>query len=164
MQNEEVVREFFLAYQQHAYPRMRALLSPSRDVHFEDFAFDICEEQVFAMWQWFCTRPEPVKVPWFGNIRASGNAVTAEYLVDYAYGEGNGRVNYVIKSRFELKDGLIVDHRDDGDIRVWSLQALGQLASLFSWTPIFKWFIRWQAAKKLKAFMKQSNLKALETT
>jgi hypothetical protein len=36
MLNEEVIRDFFLAYQQHAYPRMHALLN--REVHFRDSA------------------------------------------------------------------------------------------------------------------------------
>jgi hypothetical protein len=151
MQNEDVVRGFFLAYKQHAYPRMHALLSP--DVHFKDFAFDIKGQRVFAMWQWFCTRPEPVEVPWFGNIQASGNTVTADYRVAYPYGEDKQPVDYVIKSRFVLKGGLIVEHHDEGDIHVWSRQALGWLASLISWAPMFKHFIRWQARKKLDAYM-----------
>lgn len=39
------------------------------------------------------------------------------------------------------------------DIHVWSRQALGRLASLISWAPLFKHFIRWQARKKLDAYM-----------
>lgn len=159
MQNEEVVREFFLAYREHAYPRMRALLSSN--IHFKDFAFDIEGQRVFAMWQWFCTRSDPVEVPWFGNVKTHGNDVTADYRAEYLYGEAKRPVNYVIRAKFVLKDGLIVDHHDDGDIRVWSRQALGRLASAFSWNPIFKLFIRWQARKKLEAFMGYQNSSAL---
>jgi len=52
-----------------------------------------------------------------------------------------------------VKDQLIIEHHDEGDIRVWSRQAIGRLPSLFSSTPIFRWVIRRQAQKKLDAFV-----------
>lgn len=91
---------------------------------------------MFTMWHWFCARPEPVEVPRFGNIPACGNTVTAQYRVIYLFGSPKSQVNYVIRTNFELKNGLIVEQHDDGDINVWSRQALGPLASALSWIPI----------------------------
>jgi hypothetical protein len=157
MLNEQLVRDFFLAYQQHSYPRMHALLS--REVHFSDFAFDIEGHRVFAMWQWFCLPDKnraPVSVPWFGDIGADGDGITARYRVAYTYGAARRPVDYEIRSRFLIRDQLIIDHHDEGDIRAWSRQAIGELPSRFSRTPLFNWFIRHQAQKKLDAFIANS--------
>jgi len=100
MLNEEVVGEFFLAYQQHAYQRMHALLS--REVHFADFAFNIKGGRVFAMWQWFClpdkNRP-PVAISWFGDIRAESDIISARYRVAYTYGAARHPIDYEIQAR-----------------------------------------------------------------
>ena len=164
MHNEDVVREFFSAYKQHAYPRIKPLLSP--DVHFEDFAFDIHGPDVFAMWQWFCLPGEhrgPVEVPWFGNIRANGETVTAGYRVAYTYGEDRRPVDYVIRSTFTIEKGKIAKQCDRGSIFTWTRQAFGLPYALISWAPFFNARVRREARKKLDAFIDSTGATASNT-
>lgn len=154
MQSEEVVRAFFVAYQQHDYERMRALLSD--EVRFADFAFNIHGQDVFAMWQLFCLATDsraPVEVRWVKIIRASGRAVTADYRVAYLYGEEKRPVDYVIRAYFTVENGKIVEHRDRGSIFIWAWQALGPLPALTSWMPFFREKVRKEARKKLDDFI-----------
>lgn len=159
MQHDEIVREFFSAYQMHDYGRMSNLLSPN--VHFSDFAFDIEGRDVFAMWQLFCLPGEgrgPVDVRWFRNIHTKGDTVTAEYRVAYTYGENRRPVDYTISARFALANGKIAEHHDSASIQIWAWQALGPLPALISWTPFLRAKVKEEARKKLDAFIRSRSV------
>lgn len=159
MTNEQVVRDFFSCYQKHDFQGMHNCLHS--DVKFSDFAFDIKGSDVFAMWEWFCTRKNPetgeksVEVLSFKDVKAGeeNDVVTATYEITYLFSDTKRIVRYFIDSRFEFRNGKIVKHHDDGSIKTWSKQAFGPPISWLYWTPFFKKRVHKTAAEKLCAFI-----------
>ena len=131
------------------------------DVEFSDFAFHIKGSDVFAMWEWFCTRQnkqtgeKPVDVLSFKDIKIGeqDDVVTATYEISYLFSETKRTVHYFIDASFQLRDGKISKHDDDGSIKTWSKQAIGPPKSWLYWTPFFKNKVQGTAHKKLKAFI-----------
>jgi len=159
MTDHDVVKDFFACYQTHDYKGMQDCLH--LDSQFSDFAFDIEGADVFAMWEWLCTRENketgerPVEILSFGNIRSGrrDNIVTATYELRYRFGDTGRRVQYSIDAEFLFDDGQIIRHRDDGSMKTWARQALGPPWSWFHGTEFFRNRVRRRARERLDRFI-----------
>lgn len=176
MSNIDIANKFFTCYASaskaqtesdkvKAYEGMHKCLD--KDVTFSDMAYkNIKGKQVFAMWHWFCTKkPDPVKVTFDpSETREKDGAVILVYRAQYIFGydendpskKGNP-IDYKITANLTFEDGQIIHHKDEADIKEWAKQALGSLASTFSWTLPFKIALRYKATKLLDDFMKANN-------
>ena len=156
MSNKELAETFLSCYQKHDYAGMQRCLDS--EVVFHDMAFDnIKGPDVNAMWHWFCVpcppRKEPVEVPSYEILGDQGGVVSARYRVRYLYG-GKRLVDYVIQSKFILKNGKIVNHRDESTIAPFAFarMAFGYPICFLALTPVFQLVVRAAAGKKLKQF------------
>ncbi|MDD1616583.1 MAG: hypothetical protein CG439_1716 [Methylococcaceae bacterium NSP1-2] len=175
MSNIDIANNFFSCYasaaqaqteadQVKAYQGMHQYLD--EQVTFSDMAYDnIKGKQVFAMWQWFCTKkPEPVKVTFApSKTREEDGIVILVYRAQYIFGydeqdSSKGKpIDYEITANLTIKNGKIIHHKDEADIKEWARQAMGSFASMISCTPVFKWTLRCKAKKLLNNFMKAND-------
>lgn len=158
MPNQQIVEKFLSCYQQHIYEGMQSCLAEK--VHFSDFAFDIRDEKVMAMWRWFCTvyppREKPVDVPEFSILEAVGDSVVAKYRVKYLYGDHQRPVDYFIKSRFTLSNDRIVEQHDEFfsiSEYEFAKMAFGYPTALLALTPLLRKIVQKKAPEKLEQFV-----------
>lgn len=119
------------------------------DATFGDPVFpDLRGAQVGAMWRMLCERATDLRVE-VADIHASDGAGRAHWEAWYTYGGTGRKVHNVIDATFELRDGLIVRHRDRFDLYAWARQALGLKGLLLGWAPPVQGAIRAQAAAAL---------------
>lgn len=172
MSNIKIANKFFNCYASaaqarteadkvKAYQGMHQFLD--ENVTFSDMAYDnIKGKQVFAMWQWFCTKkPEPVKVTFDPfETREEDGVVILVYRAQYIFGydeqdSSKGKpIDYEITANLTINDGKIIHHKDEADIKEWTRQAMGSLAATIAWTLPFKLALRCKAKKLLNDFMK----------
>jgi hypothetical protein len=157
MSNEDTVRKFFLCYQAHDFKGMQSCLD--ENVKFSDFAYEIEGINVKAMWHWFCvpfgSRKEPVDVPKFEIIKSDIDIVLAKYRVKYRYGEKQKPVDYFINAHFKLQNDKILEQKDTfGSISQFEFaeKALGFPFQFLALTPLLRWIVKNEAAKKLNHF------------
>lgn len=160
MSNQETVKRFLQAYQDHDYQTMQNCLAAG--TRFSDYAFkEITGARVKAMWHWFCIpygdRKEPIGVPDFEIISSSGETVIAKYRVDYFYGKKQRPVNYVIKSVFTL-EGEKITRQEDSFAEISEYQfaklAFGPPLEWLAPTPFLRMLVRKVAGGKLADFVK----------
>ena len=171
MSNIDIANNFFSCYASaskaqtesdkvKAYEGMHKYLD--KDVTFSDMAYNIKGTQVLAMWHWFCTKkPDPVMVTFAPSetIEKDGTVILvyrAQYIFGYDANDPSKKgkpVDYNITANLTFKDGKIISHIDEADIKDWAKQAMGSFASAVSWTWPFKKLLGHKAIKKLEAFM-----------
>ena len=142
-----LLQQLYTGLDQHNHKAMDACYHPNAT--FRDIAFDLNgKKQIHAMWHMICD----------GDIRATFNIVQADeqngtvnLVDDYTFSSTGRRVHNVIDSRLRFRDGLIIEHHDSCDPRVWAEMALGGaggwLAGRFRVLRSFK------AGEKLRAFI-----------
>ncbi|MCY6492804.1 nuclear transport factor 2 family protein [Leptolyngbya sp. GGD] len=160
MSGEKTVRGFLGCYQQHDFKGMQAYLADAAE--FSDFAFQIQDNAVKAMWHWFCipytSRPDPVKVPEFEVISVEGDRVIARYRVVYLYGEALRPVDYWIRATFTVSDGKIVTQTDRFDqisAFEFARMAFGLPVALLAFTPLLRSTVQKKATEKLNKFSQE---------
>ncbi len=158
MSNEDTVRKFFLCYQAHDFKGMQSCLD--ENVKFSDFAYEIEGIKVKAMWHWFCVpfgpREEPVDVTKFEIIKSDNDVVLAKYRVSYLYGKQQRPVIYFIEACFIIQNDKIVEQKDTfSSISQFKFagMALGFPFQFLALTPLLRWIVKNEAAKKLNHFM-----------
>ena len=142
----ETIKSLYAALNAHDGDAMAACYS--EDAVFEDPAFGVLRDgRVRDMWRMLCSRTEDLTV----ELREHGDQ-SARWIATYTLQTGRKVVNDV-RARFEFgPDGLIVDHRDAFDLRLWSAQALGPPVSLLGYTPLLGVMIRRTTARQLNAW------------
>jgi ketosteroid isomerase-like protein len=144
--NAKLLQQLYTSLNRHDYQAMVDCYHT--DATFHDIAFDLRgRDQIRAMWQMICS----------GDIRATFEVTRADdregaaSLVDeYTFTETGRRVRNPIESRFRFQDGLIAEHRDSCDARVWAAAALGGVAGFLAGRLHF--LRAWKARDKLRRF------------
>jgi len=124
------------------------------DATFSDPAFpDLKGEVVRDMWRMLCARGKDLRIEHqVLGAGTDGGTVQTYWQAWYSF-SGTGRgVHNRIAAFMVVRDGLIVEHRDDFDFYAWSRQALGPIGLLLGWTPFLKRKVRAQAALALERF------------
>ena len=158
MSETSIVEDFFNDYRRHDHSGMAACLAEA--VHFSDYAFDIRGAAVRAMWHWFCVpyaaRRAPVAVSDVAVAPKRGDEINARYRVRYLYGDRERPVDYVIDSRFRLRDGRIAGQQDSfATLTEWGFasMAFGFPTSFLAITPYLRPIVRRKALTSLESFM-----------
>jgi hypothetical protein len=120
---------------------------------FSDPVFpDLDAHGVRAMWKMLLTGGTDLQVKC--NVLEEDEGKGRVRLDAHYTFTGTGRrVHNVILSTFQLKDGLILDQRDEFDLWRWSRQALGWKGLLLGWTTMLQGRVRGMAAKRLAKAM-----------
>lgn len=166
MSNIGIANSFFSHYASAATDNVAAYQGMHQyldeNVTFSDMAYhNIKGKRVFAMWHWFCTKkPEPVKVTFDpSKTREEDGIVILVYRAQYIFVDlfkKDKPIDYLITANLTIKDGKIIHHKDEADIKEWTEQAMGSLIAMIAWTPLFKRALSSKAEGLLDDFIKDN--------
>lgn len=150
--NAELIDGFYRAFAARDHAAMARAYSD--DAEFSDPVFpSLRGPEIGAMWRMLCERGTDLEVTW-SDVRADDDGGAAHWEARYTFTPTGRPVHNVIDATFEMRDGLIVRHRDDFDFYRWSRMALGPLGIALGWTPFVRAKVGKQAAHQLVRFRK----------
>jgi ketosteroid isomerase-like protein len=124
------------------------------DAHFHDPAFgDLDAKEVRAMWSMLLSRSKDLRIS-YAISHQGDQSGTCEWHAHYTFTGTGRKVHNIIRSEFELRDGLITNQRDRFNFWRWSRQALGAPGWLLGWTPIAQSKVRRTARAALDKHMR----------
>lgn len=120
------------------------------DAHFSDPVFpELDAAGVRAMWKMLLTSGTDLKVT-FRVLEESAERGVCEWEAFYTFSKTGRKVHNIVRSEFQLRDGLIVRQRDHFSFWRWSRQALGIAGALLGWSAALKNKVRASAASSLR--------------
>lgn len=146
----ETISRLYAALDAHDGIGMAACYA--EDAVFEDPAFgELRDGRVRHMWRMLCgaTKDLRVEVPEHASDGATGSA---HWIATYTFRTGRRVVNDVHATFRFGPDGLIVEHRDDFDLRRWAGQAIGPSGTVLGLTPLLSPFVRRTTGRQLSAW------------
>lgn len=146
----EVVDDFYAAFGRKDGAAMTAAYAPN--AHFSDKVFPSLDgPKAGAMWRMLTNSPE-LKVE-HKILKVEGDTVTAQWIARYpAPGTGRPVENHVTAT-LEVRDGKIVDHKDDFDMEKWTHMAFGGIAKLPFMSGVLAGVTRHLAGRQLEKFV-----------
>jgi hypothetical protein len=162
--NALVIERLFAALNQHDATAMAACYREGK-VIFHDIAFHFEEKPgIHDMWRMICEGESGIQAT-VKAIDATDRTGEARIVDTYQFGrdsrkgkKGRPVVNE-ITSRFRFRDGLIEEHIDDCDPRVWAQMALG---GPLGWIAgRIRWLRAKSATRKLEAFLHEHPVPAV---
>ncbi|MCA9942828.1 MAG: nuclear transport factor 2 family protein [Anaerolineales bacterium] len=149
-ENQQLIRNFYTAFQQRDYAGMIACYHPN--IHFSDPAFgDLHGQRAMAMWHMLCERGKDLQVT-FRDVLATQNSGQAHWEAIYTFSTGR-KVHNRIDASFKFADGKIMRHADQFDLWRWTRMALGLPGVLAGWTPMLQKKVRETAVAGLDKFI-----------
>ncbi len=106
-------------------------------------------DAIFTMWRMLIKRSNGNIDIKFGEITTDGDEASVDWVASYPYGPKARRVINFVHAEFVIRDGKIIEHRDDFDLWQWSRQALGFTGTILGWSGFIKNKIRQNAADML---------------
>lgn len=153
--NAVLLERLLTALNRHDHVTMAACYHPAAT--FRDIAFVLPEMQsIQAMWHMICESDIKADVRSIDANDSDGRA----HLIDiYTYKKKHGdpdgnRVRNEIHSRFQFREGLIIEHEDVCDPREWARMAMGPGVFGF-FVGRIGWMRRLGAKGKLKEFVQR---------
>ena len=152
--NEEVISQFFSAFQKLDYKRMNDCYS--EDIVFNDPVFGLLRgDEVRSMWEMLCKNAKDFSLT-YSNITAIDEEYsTCNWVATYTFSKTGKKVVNRIKAFMKLKDGKIIEHSDAFKLSKWAAQALGWKGELFGWMGWMKRKIQKNARAGLVRFMRE---------
>ena len=121
---ERVIARFYEAFARHDFPAMACNYDP--EIVFTDSIFgELRGKRAFAMWSMLLSQPGDLEVrP--SRIRVEGAEGHAHWDAFYTFPflVFSNKVENSIDATFELRNGKILRHRDQFDLRRWMRMAL----------------------------------------
>ena len=146
----KLVEQLYSSLNRHDYRAMATCYHPAAG--FRDIAFDLKgRDQIRAMWQMICNGHIHSA---FEIVRADEATAVAKLVDEYTFTDTGRRVRNQIESRFRFQDGLIIDHRDSCDARVWATAAVGGIGGFLAGR--LRFVRAWKARAKLRRFIRAS--------
>ena len=144
--NAQLVERLYSALSRHACQDMAVCYSA--DATFRDIAFNLQgRKKIGAMWGMVCDTDIEVT---FQVVQADDESAVACIVDDYTFSETGRRVRNVIESKFRFGNGLIIEHVDSCDARLWAAMAMGGVSGFFAGR--FRLLRRWKAAQLLRDY------------
>lgn len=149
--NEQLITDLYQAFQRRDGARMAACYHPSAE--FSDPVFTSLKgEQVGGMWRMLTERAKDLQIS-FDAVTADDTAGRCHWEARYTFSKTGRLVHNVIDARFAFRDGKIVRHMDQFDLRRWAGMALGAKGKLLGWLPPVQAAIRKEAMAGLESYM-----------
>ena len=121
--NGGVLGRLFSALNRGDHEEMAACYAP--DATFEDIAFRLKgRSRIHAMWHMICETD--IKAT-FDVVHEDDKQGRVKLVDHYTFQETGKKVDNVIDSHFELRNGLIVEHNDYCDAEKWATMAMGSV-------------------------------------
>lgn len=150
-----LIERFYRAFQNRDFHVMQSLYHDQ--AMFSDPVFaDLNSKEVKAMWQMLITASKDLEVT-FKNVQNKGNRQTCQWHAHYKFSKTGRKVHNIVYAEFEVKDGLIFNHRDRFSFWRWSRQALGLSGLLLGWGSALRNKVRTTARQSLKVFMARTS-------
>ncbi|MFT6810363.1 MAG: hypothetical protein ACJA01_003606 [Saprospiraceae bacterium] len=105
------------------------------------------------MWRMLCKNGKDMRME-YKIISESDTNAEVHWQAWYTFSQTGNKVHNIICAKMKLKDGLIIDHRDDFNLHRWATQAMGWKGKLLGGTGFFKKKLHQQTGKLLKTFQK----------
>lgn len=122
------------------------------DAVFEDPIFgELNANDARDMWRMLCSSDTDLSLT-HKVLSASDTVGQANWIAKYTFSATGRAVTNDVVASLKLRDGLIIDHRDDFSFYKWSSQALGLPGTLLGWTPILKGKVRKESLATLATF------------
>lgn len=134
-ETEALLVRFYTALVERDADTMRSLYASH--ARFEDPVFRLEGSEIGRMWKGLLGRVQDFSAAYVIEQFGSGHG-TVRWRAEYLFAGRNPVVN-LIRSELRMKEGLIIEHRDDFDFPRWAAQALGTTGRLFG---SFRWFRR----------------------
>ena len=151
MNNKELIEKFYSAFQNKDAESMVSCYH--LDIVFTDPAFGTLKgDRAKAMWKMLCISGKDLKVI-YNNVSADSNIGSAHWEADYTFSKTGRKVHNEIDAQFKFKDGLIIEHNDDFNLRKWAGQALGFKGKLLGGTAFFRKKLHLQTGHTLSKFI-----------
>lgn len=145
------LERFYTAFAARDWSTMGACYA--EDAHFSDPVFpELDAKHARAMWKMLLTASGDLRIN-FEVISETPVTGVCEWEAFYTFSRTGRKVHNIIRSEFELRDGLILRQRDHFDFWRWSKQALGTSGLLLGWSPLVKNKVRGSAASALRKSM-----------
>jgi ketosteroid isomerase-like protein len=153
-----IINKFYTAFSNLDAAGM--LLCYHDNVTFEDPAFGTLKgSRAKAMWQMLCEsqKGKDFRIE-FSKIIEDENTGKAHWEAFYTFSKTGRRVHNKINAQFRIKEGLIIEHKDQFNLYTWSKQALGLKGFVIGHTRYFKTKLQAQTNKVLDDYIeKKSN-------
>lgn len=146
-----VLDRFYSAFATRDWAAMGACYAD--DARFSDPVFpDLDAAGVRAMWRMLLTSGTDLQVSY--RVEAESRTTgLCQWEAHYTFSRTDRNVHNIIRSEFELREGLIVRQRDHFYFWRWSRQALGTTGVLWGWSPLVRNKVRATAEAALKKSM-----------
>lgn len=157
-QNEELLHRFYTAFKKLDHESMADCYH--QDVLFSDPVFkNLKGWKASSMWRMLCERAKDFKLN-YKNVSADENSGRAFWSADYLFSQTGLMVHNEIQAKFQFRDGLIIEHVDDFDLKRWMGMALGTKGKLLGWLPPVQAAVSSKAMKGLEIYREKKSLTA----
>lgn len=146
---ERLIIGFYEAFQRGDAERMAGCYHP--EASFSDPVFQLRGREIGEMWRMLCSGDNHLDVE-FSDVEVDGDKGSAHWEARYRFGPRERTVHNRIDAEFRFDDGLILDHRDEFDLRAWAGQALGFPGRVFGGTKRMQAQIQARAASQLARY------------
>ena len=155
--NEKLISDFYTAFSNRDGDSMAAMYHP--DASFSDPVFpDLDGRGAGNMWRMLTKQGKDLQIQ-FKDVKGDGDTVTAKWIADYTFSATGQKVHNEVEATFKIKDGKIVEHKDNFDFYKWTKQAFPmKLGHILGWMKPVQWGMQKLAASGLKDFVKKFNL------
>jgi ketosteroid isomerase-like protein len=125
------------------------------DATFVDPVFALHGDEIGDMWRMLCTNGRDLKLD-YGDIVADHHEGSAQWHAYYSFSATGRKVHNAVTSRFEFRNGLILNQIDDFDFWRWSRQALGAPGWLLGWSSMLQNKVQTRALNGLESFQEKN--------
>ena len=146
--NQELLETFYKAFRDSDSAVMAACYH--EEATFDDPVFkNLNSEEVKAMWTMLIERGKGETQIIYSNIEANNAQGKAYWEAKYKFSQSGNMVHNKINASFTFKEGKILSHQDDFDLKKWAGMALGIVGKIFGGTTWLQNKIRKQARTSL---------------
>ena len=147
----ELLERFYEAFGRGDGAAMAACYTP--DARFSDPVYpELSGAEIGAMWRMLTGRAQDLRIE-VRDLDADNSKGQATWMARYLFGAERRPVVNLVRSSFQLSDGLIAAQRDSFEFHAWAAQALGVKGRLLGWTPMVRNAVRADAAQRLQRYL-----------
>lgn len=157
-QHEDLINRFYSAFKNLDHETMASCYH--KNVVFSDPVFkELKGWKASSMWRMLCERAKDFQLE-FQDVSADDSKGQASWNARYLFSQTGLMVHNKIQARFQFRDGLIIEHVDEFDLRRWMGMALGTKGKLMGWLPPVRAAVASKAMKGLDIYLEKKSLSA----
>ena len=154
--NAQLIERFYTAFTKKDSAAMNDCYH--QEIVFQDPAFGVLRgQEVHKMWEMLISKGKDALEISYSDITATEAVGSAKWTAVYQYGKHRRLVTNNVTAVFTFKDGKILSHHDNFNMRKWAKQALGNTGTLLGGTAFLNKKIKKQARKSLEYYIKKTS-------